>query len=239
MIIVANNDFYMDVARGRVFNQSTIHGFGNHATVSTSLITVWAPGTLYVYPTSALIMSVVSTSASDTSAGTGLRTILIDGLDINRVRITETVTLNGLTPVNTVQGFFRINQVLGTTAGSVGTNAGDITVTNTGTTYSVITATEGRSQMALWSLPSTVAAHATGLNFSTGTGKSVEVQTWLRPPSGVWYKVGSTWVNSEAAQIILNPPTKIPRGSDVEFRAIATAASTPCSVGFDLIFVTE
>jgi len=239
MTMIVGNEHYLDISRGRVLNTSTIHGFGSHTTVTTSLTTVWAPGGIYVYPASALVMSVVSTNVNDTVAGTGLRSLLIEGLDINRARITEVVVLNGTTPVNTVQGFFRINQVLGTSAGSTGANVGDITITNTAVTYAFIAATEGRSQMGLWSLQATQAAYATGINFSTATGKSMEVQTWLRPPSGVWYKVGSTYINAAAFQVVLDPPTKVPRGSDIEFRAIATAASTPCSVGFDLIFVTE
>jgi hypothetical protein len=74
--------------------------------------------------------SVVSANANDTSAGTGARTVRIKYLDQNlNGPYTETITLNGVTPVNTVNTnicYIESFEVL--TAGSGGVNAGIISL---------------------------------------------------------------------------------------------------------------
>ena len=71
--------------------------------------------------------AVASASADDTSAGTGLRTILIIYLDGNGDEQNEIVTLNGTTKVlTTATDMTAINLLIGLTAGSGGFNAGNI-----------------------------------------------------------------------------------------------------------------
>lgn len=74
--------------------------------------------------------SIVSDSANDTAAGSGARTVSIVGLDANWDEIEETVTLNGLTPVLTVNTYRRFTgaQVLtsGGTVANSAFNAGNI-----------------------------------------------------------------------------------------------------------------
>jgi hypothetical protein len=238
-MIINSNEFYLDVARGRVRNHSSFHGFGINTDVSTSLETLWPAGGLYVYPSTALIMSIVSTSADDAAAGIGLRTVLIEGLDTNREFISEVVTLNGLTPVLTTKAYLRINTILGLSAGSSGTNVGTISATNTGTTYTVIDATHGRSQNGFYSLPINSAGYVTAVNFSTSQGKAAQISSWVRPVNGIFFKAGSTYMFETATQIDLLPPVKIPKGADIEIRALATASGTPVAVGFDIIVIQE
>lgn len=78
--------------------------------------------------TTNLAMQAVSTSANDSAAGTGMRTILVQGLNSSLAEIQETVTLNGLTPVALVNSYYRINNMIGLTAGSGTVNAGDVTI---------------------------------------------------------------------------------------------------------------
>jgi hypothetical protein len=63
------------------------------------------------YPTlviNAQILRVVSTSANDTSGGTGIQQVLIGGIDANNNRYFETVTLNGTTPVTTTNSLVNL-----------------------------------------------------------------------------------------------------------------------------------
>ncbi len=83
---------------------------------------------LLTFPASAAIMAFASDDANDTSAGTGLRTILIVYLDANYDEQEETITLNGTTKVVSVASMLRINYMIGQTAGSGGINAGNIYV---------------------------------------------------------------------------------------------------------------
>jgi hypothetical protein len=86
--------------------------------------------TVYTEPTANAQRSIASANAADTSAGTGARTVEItyytqtcDG------PFTETVTLNGTTPVNTVAtNICFIESIVVKTIGSGGANAGIITL---------------------------------------------------------------------------------------------------------------
>jgi hypothetical protein len=74
--------------------------------------------------------SIASSSASDTSAGTGARTVLITYYDQTMAGpFTETVTLNGTANVNTVaSNICFIESIRVVTAGSGGNNAGTLTL---------------------------------------------------------------------------------------------------------------
>ncbi len=83
--------------------------------------------------------SVNSTSASDTSAGTGAQKVTINFLDTTFTLQSETVTLNGTAGVNTVStNIAFIESIVVAQVGSGGGNAGTIQVwTGTGATGSV------------------------------------------------------------------------------------------------------
>jgi hypothetical protein len=74
-------------------------------------------------------LQVVSTSAADTAAGTGARTLGFKYLDDSLVEQSGSVTMNGLTPVDIIGTYadvYIITDVWTATAGSLGLNAGDI-----------------------------------------------------------------------------------------------------------------
>jgi hypothetical protein len=81
-------------------------------------------------PTSASILSVVSTSSDDTLTGTGARVIFIEGLDDTFAYISEQVVMNGTTPVLTTNQFRRINNVIVVSVGDNASNVGIITMIN-------------------------------------------------------------------------------------------------------------
>lgn len=97
--------------------------------VSTSYYsTVWGVNSpsLYRYLAAAQSLAVSSSSINDAAAGSGARTVLIEGLDGDYNYLAETVTLNGQTVVNTAGSFIRINNARCQTFGSLRYNDGDI-----------------------------------------------------------------------------------------------------------------
>ena len=88
-------NFLHDVAKGNIWDSRPLNIFGFNRAVGISFETLWDDGGNYAYPSSALVMSAVSSSASDTMD------VLISGLDANYVQITETVTLTGTSAVTT------------------------------------------------------------------------------------------------------------------------------------------
>lgn len=91
---------------------------------------------LNTFASGLITLSIASTSALDTSAGTGARTMTIEGLDENyREMPLETITLNGTTPVNSTAQYFRINRMTVITAGSTRINQGDIFIGDSADTF--------------------------------------------------------------------------------------------------------
>lgn len=128
---VGNNgrseEFYLQVARGQIAGHRVLTRSGMNPDVDTgALESLWDFGGLYTFPSAASVMTISSSSASDAAAGTGARTVLVTGLDANYVEISETVSLNGQTGVNTVNSYLRCHGMTVLTAGSGGTAAGSI-----------------------------------------------------------------------------------------------------------------
>jgi hypothetical protein len=164
------------IAKGEVNGYSVLNVFGYQSSVGTSDICVWENAAPYVSPTSAVTMSVVSTSATDT----GTAQVLISGLDANHDAITEVVTLNGTTSVTTTNAFLHINNVrLITAASGQLTNVGTITVTNNGTTYAKILPSIGQTQMSQYTVPNGYSFYLTRVNsYAQQNGKADNFNTY-------------------------------------------------------------
>ena len=78
------------------------------------------------FPSSAAIMAIASTSANDTTAGTGAILLKIFGLDSSHDEISEFITLNGTTKVATSLSYLRIQTIATITSGSNKFNVGDV-----------------------------------------------------------------------------------------------------------------
>lgn len=150
---------------------------------------IWGGGGLYTgFPTGAAeTVQVFSSDASDAAAGTGLRTIMLSGLDANYAQQTEMITLNGVTPVTSAKTWTRVNRCPGQSAGSGGTNAGIITVRHSSTTANVfaqIAAGAGQTQISGFTVPAGYTACLSGYRVSvsnaTNPGTAARVQVSVR-----------------------------------------------------------
>ena len=142
-----DEQFNLNVARGKVRGASVRNIFGFNAATTTNMRALWelANTTAYVFPTSAVNMTVTS---SNGAADDGVVVKLI-GLDADYNEISETVTLNNATPAVTINQFFRINDFI-----EVVNNAtGNISATNGGITYARIDAGRGRNQASIYTVP--------------------------------------------------------------------------------------
>lgn len=150
------------IAKGEVNGYSVLNVFGYQSAVGTSDICVWEDVAPYVFPTSAVIMTVVSTSASD---DTGLGKVIISGLDADYNILVEVVDLDGTNPVTTTNAFLRINNVRLSVAGlNQVTNIGTITVSNAGVTYAKILPSVGQTQMSQYAVPNGYSFYLTRVN---------------------------------------------------------------------------
>jgi len=240
-------DFQLGVSSGDLSpSYKQILKFGQNQSVGNSIETIWEEGGLYVYPPSATTMTVSSSDANDTSAGTGARTIQISGLDGSYNEVSEIITMNGQTAVTTSNSYLRVNRALVLTAGSGGANAGIIYV-GTGTVTSgvpanVYTTINGfglnQSLQAFWTVPAGYTAYIYQSNISTGTSTQtpaiLKTLLVIRPFGGVFNtKEVITLTDGNHLQNY-NFPIKVTEKSDIEFRAESSSASVSFDVSASL-----
>lgn len=107
---------YLDlIGQGKIPGHTMFWGFGQRATCSTAATgdDIWeGTATTCQIPDQTVgeQLTIVSTSAADAEAGTGIQTLDMHGLDIAGNPQQEIVTLNGVTPVSTVRTNWRFNQ---------------------------------------------------------------------------------------------------------------------------------
>lgn len=138
-------------------NREGVNKFGANYDVDTGATgeDIWTAGGIWVPPTAACIHAITSLDANDTSAGTGMRTILVKGLDAIGYPQEEIVIMAGVADVNTTKTYLRIYRMIGLTAGSGGKNAGVISATaaSGGTVTAEIPVGDSQTQMAVFTVP--------------------------------------------------------------------------------------
>ena len=143
-------EFKLDVARGKARGAEVRNIFGQNDAQTTNFRAVWelSNTTDYVFPSTAQIMTVASDDAADADVQ-----ILIKGLDVDYLEISEVVTLTATT-VDTTKQFLRINDVV-----TVGTQnlliTSTLTVKDTGltTTFAQVNPGHGRNQASIYTVP--------------------------------------------------------------------------------------
>lgn len=150
-----------DVARraGLLSGLSGFRKFGKNDDIDTATLpeSIWLQGGLYPFQSSTYQAEVLSSSANDTAAGTGARTVRIIGLaGDDWSQVTETITMNGTSAVaGTRTDWRRIDRAFAVTVGSGGVNEGDITVRlqGGGAVQSTIGAGRGQTQVGVLTIP--------------------------------------------------------------------------------------
>jgi hypothetical protein len=234
----ATNDFFLEVAKGVVPGHSAVIQRGHATSVSTS--TAYSDFCEYgdlTYMSTAETMDIVSTSTSDSSDGTGLQTVLIQGIDNDGAALQETVTMNGTTPVGTSGEYKRINAMVGLSVGSDGWNAGDVKAISatSNTTQSFMGTVECLSQNSHYTVPtgSKGYLYKVELNAAKLSGGGTPVVefagTFRTSTSSAWLqgfdKKLDTGVTDEV-DVVLPFPTQMPAGTDIRMRGRCDTASS-------------
>jgi len=246
--------FNLQVARGQIGYHESIYKFGNNPEVADSVETVWAQGGLYSYLSAATVLKVSSSSTDDTSAGTGARTVQLFGLDGDYNEISEVVTLNGQTAVNTTQSYLRINRMIVRSAGSGGANAG-IIYAGTGTVTTGVPANiyatvngDGTNQtlMAIWTVPAGYTGYLMQYDVSNGTTSNTPAVCKLllvaRPYGEVFQskdvKSLTTGMHIENSLVV---PIQFSEKTDIEVRAVSSSASVTfdISASLEIIYIKD
>lgn len=242
--------FELQVARGQIAGHTSFCQFGINSGVNQTLETVWVGGDAYTFPSSATTTTISSSNANDTSAGTGARTVLVDGLNASYERVTETASLNGQTGVTLANQYLRVNKITILTAGSGGTSAGSIFV-GTGTVTTGVPAvvlnrtgsSSNESESGFYSVPAGYTAYITRWTMSSSNNTANEATRFIlrvRPLGGVFgYKAvyniqGNAIYECEAAY-----PLPLPEKSDLEVMALTTAGAAYVTTQLQMVLVAN
>lgn len=185
----ADPDFLLQVARGRVAGWSIVKAFGRNDTIGTTPEDLWEAGGVMVWPTAAATISVASSDAADDITGTGLRSIEVIGLDANWDVISETVELDGTTPVVTANSYIRVNSVEGEDVGSNFFGVGSITGTLSGNTIFYIEPGDSVAHQSHYSVPRNHTGYIISTETWQGKDNSVDTALWHRAFGKAWHKM--------------------------------------------------
>jgi hypothetical protein len=239
--------FELQVARGQITMHSSVIIFGYNADVDTSEESVWPDGGTIPHPTVASVLKISSSSTDDTSAGTGARTVYIEGLDGSYNVVSETVTLNGQTAVNTTNSYLYVNSFYVVSVGSGGANAGNINA-GTGTVtsgvpavlYDIIATGYNSRTTAHYCVPAGYTGYMVQGLFSSGQASGTTAVTGFlkqHGPDGILRVGAVATVNNSAADYVFEVPYVIPEKNCVGATAIGSAANNAVSAYFNIILI--
>ena len=245
----AYEPFDLQVARNQIMGHTSFCQFGINNTVNQSNESIWIGSSLYSFPTSASVLKISSSSTDDASpSGTGAQTVQIQGLDANYAPVSETVALNGQTPVNTTNSYIRVNKIIVLTAGTSGTSAGFIyagTGDVTDGVPAVIVNQTGlianETESAFYSVPAGYTAY---INMWTMSSGNTTANAWtrftlrIRPFNGVFgikaqYHIPGNGIYECAAAY----PIAIPEKSDIDIWGYASGGTALVSSQLQIVLI--
>ena len=229
----------LDVGFGHHERWSIVDKFGKSATIGTSFKPISNGGSA-VLLTSAETLDVVSDDANDDLTGTGAQKIEIQGLDANFTEISETVDLDGTTPVTTTNSFIRFFRAFVTQVGSAteSTNLGELTISASTTTTAtlIILAEEGQSQTAQYTIPANKTGYLEKIFFTSDSANVIIGQLQVRPFGQGWQTKHELVTTNEHVSADMAGSGGILEKSDIRWMAKAsTGPSNDATAGFKVL----
>lgn len=233
----------------------TVHKFGLNLTTASG-DAIWEPGGAYPYLTytgTALAMRVkAGGNAADTAAGTGARTVTIQGLDGAFAIASETVTLDGANAsAATTTTFSRVLRAFVTTAGSGRVNAAAIDIEDSagGATYARIIAGESQSQLGFLTVPAGYKGFLTQILLATDVASAtatVRVDGFNRAGAStvaapftsarIWFTELAMSRENGEVQRHFEEPVEFAPLTDIWFRGTPSVGTPGVSVQFTMLF---
>lgn len=201
-------------------------------------------------PSAADTLYLTSTSASDTAAGVGVRTVKITYLDVAGNIQTRTETMNGTTNVNLGTGHSFILFMESASSGSSASAVGDIYLTRAAgapavaTTVEMIGAKGGRSMSGRIKVPTGYTGYiprwdCCAINTSMDIRMRAQVFLADRSLSTEFHFQDTMYLASGQNQVCELPYLKFPADSVIKMAAVpgAAPATNRCDASFDLLLI--
>jgi hypothetical protein len=242
-MLIATNPF-LETSRGELSGYSGVEKFGRNDDVDSGAVEdVWDGGGVWVAPTQARVHNLASTSANDTSAGSGARTVEVFGLDASGLLANETVPLSGTALALTGGTYSMVHRLIVRSAGTLNTNEG--TIKATAQTDNTVTAQiqpgNGQTLMAIYQIPSDKTGYITSwyasMNRNVTTG-AADVRLLVKPPGEIFQVKrvrGLVGAGKSDFDHEYDFPLKVDALSIVKIDADASANDTDVSAGFSIL----
>jgi len=203
-------------------NFDKLDKFGQNADVDAAE-DVWSFGGDYPFPATALATTIESSDAADTSAGTGAQTVKVYGVDADYMAISETVTLDGTTPVALTNEYLRVFRAFVEESGTTETNEGTIDIKHTTTVIAQIAIGLGQTTMAIYTVPAdyrfATINHLTASMVGTGASSDADYALMVREFGKSWRTVDlDTFSTGAPADQSYEPGKDIPAKADIKIR---------------------
>jgi hypothetical protein len=205
--------FYTKLPANRQFEPIVIASTNPDVDVSATAEHIWPTGGAYTYRTAAAVIAFASAEAADTT-----QTATITGLDATYAPISETITLNGTTTVNTVNSYLRVHSVE-LSAATAGAVAGGTIVT--------IAAGQTRWDAAIYTVPLGYIAYLVNVSAAV-IADTAEVEVLARyRTNGAPFKNAYVGVVTELNNLdhTFAAPVYLPEKTDIDLQAVNSSVA--------------
>lgn len=225
------------VSRGHVSGAQLLDIYGERVATGAETNILWPDGAYALPPAAGVRPSVVSTSANDAAAGTGIRTVEVHYLDANLIRRLETVTLNGTTPVLMVATNVRFIECMHMlTYGSGKSAAGIITAYVGAQVYSQISAGAVRCSSSVRMTPAGKRSVITGIYGGSASGAAAaSVRFYIVSTNfgghdysadSVFFPIGAATFQDSSNGMKFDPPAVFTEGTAFGLAYVTDKAAT-------------
>lgn len=236
-------EFYLQLARGHIANHSHIHKFGCVPEMSVNTTgSVWDVNNT-LYPWTALDTPAIVNVNRANSSDNGL-VVTVQGLDPDWDEQSENITITGANQLGS-KLFRRVNRAFISSL-TAATNIGNINIQageSGGTTVARITAGEGQTLMAVYTIPAGKHGYLLHGTASCQAGADATGRMLARfNTTDKVFRIGHTFEVSGAGgqyDYTFGIPLYLPEKTDIDVRASVRTNKARVTAAFDVILIDD
>lgn len=233
-----DENFRLNVSRGKVRGASMVHKFGAVPSMSqTTTGTIWDKNDT-VYPWSVFATAGVITAAIANAADNG-KQVTVLGLDADYKEVSETFTLSSTATVAGTVSFIRVFRAYVSTGAD---NVGDITFTKGGSDVLKITAGKAQTLMAIYTIPASKTGYLYKGVCTAQAGADATGNMFVRYFGQSAFRIGHSFEVSGGGGLYeynFEFPIRIPEKSDIDVRLTTRTNNGRYTAAFDLLLLEE
>lgn len=233
-----DEEFKLNVSRGKVRGSSMVHKFGAVPAMSQSTTgTIWDKSDT-LYPWSAFDTAGVITAGIANASDAG-KVVTVLGLDNNFNEVSDTFTLSSTA---TVAGTVQFRRVFRAFVSTGSDNVGNINFTKNGSDVLKITAGKAQTLMAIYTIPAGKTGYlykgvCTAQASADGTG-NMFVRYWGQSAFRIGHSFEVAGIGGKY-EYQFEFPIRIPEKSDIDVRITTRTNNGRYTAAFDLLLLEE